>query len=113
MAGTLSRRFEGPRLVALGALAVVAMPAVAAAAYGTGQPGLSAGIRWTARSSLVFFLPTFVASALVSLHPAPATKWLLRNRRYLGLSLAVSHGFHLFLILALAALHTDYFTTTT
>jgi DMSO/TMAO reductase YedYZ heme-binding membrane subunit len=112
MARTLARTLEGPRLVALAALAVVVMLAVVAAAYGTGQPGVSAGIRWTARSSFLFFLPTFIASALVTLHPAPATKWLLRNRRYLGLSLAASHGFHLVLIVALAALHTDHFVAT-
>lgn len=89
------------------------MLAIVLAAYGTGQPGLSAGIRWTARSSLAFFLPTFAASALVALRPGPASKWLLRNRRYLGLSLAVSHGLHLLFIVALAALHPDYFTATT
>lgn len=86
------------------------MLAIVLAVRGIDQPGLSASIRWTARSSLGFFLPTFAASALVALQPGRATKWLLRNRRYLGLSLAVSHGFHLAFIVALAALHTDYFT---
>lgn len=113
MAGTLSRRLEGARIVAVATLIVAAMLAVVFAAWGTGQHGLSAGIRWTARSSLAFFLPTFAASALVALRPGAATKWLLRNRRYLGLSLAVSHAFHLVLIVLLATLHSDYFTRTT
>jgi DMSO/TMAO reductase YedYZ heme-binding membrane subunit len=113
MAGTLSRRLEGAPIVALAAAFVAAMLAVVLAAYGTGQPGLSAAIRWTARSSLFFFVPTFAASALVALRPRPATKWLLRNRRYLGLSLAASHAFHLLFIIALAALHTDFFAANT
>ena len=106
-------RLEGPRIVAAAAMAVIAMLVVVLAVTGTGQPGRSGAIRWTARSSLVFFLPTFAASALARLRPAPATKWLLRNRRYLGLSLAVSHGFHLLFIVLLASLHTGYFTATT
>ena len=90
---------EGPRLVALAALIAAAQVALTAAA----ADPLRALVRLTAQTSLAWFVPTFVASALVALAPGPTAKWLLRNRRYLGLGMAVSHGAHLGGIVALAA----------
>ncbi len=58
-------------------------------------------IRSTARSSLLLFLIAFSASSLRRLWRHPASAWLLRNRRYLGVSFAVSHALHLFGLLAL------------
>jgi sulfoxide reductase heme-binding subunit YedZ len=45
------------------------------------------GINW--RLSAPYFLLTFAASPLQRLFPGKATRWLLANRRYLGLSFAV------------------------
>lgn len=59
-------------------------------------------IRATARTSLLLFLPAFAASALARLRPGSVSRWLLRNRRYLGVSFAVSHGLHGLAILAFA-----------
>lgn len=59
-----------------------------------GDPGLGAGLRLTARTSLVLFLLAWSASSANALWPSPSTKWLLRNRRYVGVSFAVSHGIH-------------------
>lgn len=64
--------------------------------------GLVELVRVTARTSVVWFALAFAAGPLVALRPATASKWLLRNRRYLGLAMAVSHGAHLVGILALA-----------
>ena len=61
--------------------------------------GWGALIRTTARTSLVLFSLAFAARAANQLFGA---KWLLRNRRYLGVSFAVSHGFHLVGIAAVA-----------
>jgi DMSO/TMAO reductase YedYZ heme-binding membrane subunit len=97
------RRLEGARLVAAASVALLAMSALVFAVEGTGEEGLRAWIRWTARTSLLLFLATFVASSLRRLWRAPASAWLLRNRRYVGLSFAVSHALHLVGILALAA----------
>jgi DMSO/TMAO reductase YedYZ heme-binding membrane subunit len=88
---------EGPRIVLIASIAVALLAAVAVA---TGDVG--AGIRVTARTSLFFFTLTFSASALVTLRPEPASKWLLRNRRWLGLSFAASHLGHGVLIVAQA-----------
>lgn len=60
-------------------------------------------IRWTARTSVLLFLAAFTASALLRLAPGGYTRWQARNRRYLGLSFAVSHTIHLAAILALAS----------
>ena len=56
--------------------------------------GMATGL--TAVTSTVLFLAAFTASALHAFLPGAATRWVLRNRRYLGVSLAVSHTFHAF-----------------
>ncbi|PJI45348.1 MAG: hypothetical protein CTR54_05170 [Rhizobium sp.] len=61
-------------------------------------------IRGTARTSLLLFLMAFVASAMVRVFPGWLTNWQRRNRRYLGLAFAVSHGLHLVAIIAFARL---------
>jgi hypothetical protein len=73
------------------------VPAVLAV-RGTELAGVRAGLTLTARLSLALFLLAFTASSLARLWPAPLTRWLLRNRRYLGVSFALSHTVHLALI---------------
>jgi DMSO/TMAO reductase YedYZ heme-binding membrane subunit len=66
------------------------------------EAALREGIRVTAASSLVLFVATFAASSLVALWPTRASKWLLRNRRELGLSVFSSQLVHGGLVIALA-----------
>ena len=94
-------RFGGWPIVGWAALGLVAMVVVLLAAAGTDDDGLRLVIRATARTSVGLFLLAFVASALARTWPAPASRWLLVNRRYLGVSFAVSHGLHLVFILQL------------
>jgi DMSO/TMAO reductase YedYZ heme-binding membrane subunit len=94
-------RFEGPLLVGWAALAVGAAAGAGFALAGGGEQGVHAVIRTTARTSLALFLAAFTASSLRRVWRAPATAWLLRNRRYLGLGMALSHAVHLAAILAL------------
>jgi len=63
-------------------------------------------IQLTAWTSLLLFGLAFTASSLVRLSPSATTRWLRRQRRYLGVSFAVSHLIHLVGILALMNL--DY-----
>jgi hypothetical protein len=56
-----------------------------------------------------FFCAAFSASSLRRLWPSRASRWMLENRRYLGVSFAVSHAVHLSAILSLAALAGDRF----
>lgn len=51
-------------------------------------------IRLTARSSCLAFLLAFVAAPLKRLWYHPISDWLSKNRRFLGLSMAVSHAYH-------------------
>jgi methionine sulfoxide reductase heme-binding subunit len=86
--------------------AVAAAILLAAGAMIIGEPNLTEGlrsvIRMTARISLSLFLLAFVASAVVRLLPSGATRWLVCNRRYVGLAFAFSHGVHLVAIVMLA-----------
>lgn len=65
---------------------------------GTDVDGLATALRVTARSTFVLFLMAFAASASVTLWGSQWAKWLLRNRKHLGLSAALSHGVHAILI---------------
>lgn len=95
------RPFERWMLAATLTLALTAASALAYAAAGGSTDGIRAVIRLTARTSLVLFLASFVASSLVRLAPSPVTRWMIRNRRHLGFSFAMSHLIHAVAILAL------------
>lgn len=89
-------------LVLWSALAVGAMVAAVFAAHGTADlEAVRQALRLTARTSLALFLLAFAASSLRRLWPVPATAWLLRNRRYVGVSFAASHFIHLGLVASL------------
>ena len=60
---------------------------------GINESSFRIAIRFTARSSCILFLLAFSASSFRRFAPT-TTNWLLQNRRYLGLSMAISHGFH-------------------
>jgi methionine sulfoxide reductase heme-binding subunit len=70
--------------------------------YGFGEIGMRIAIRLTARSSCLLFLLAFISSALAALWPVGWAQWLRSNRRYLGLSFAVSHAWHAIAIFGLA-----------
>jgi methionine sulfoxide reductase heme-binding subunit len=55
-------------------------------------------VRMTARFSLALFLAAFCASALQRLWPSPTSLFLVRNRRWFGLSFAFSHLLHAILL---------------
>ena len=96
-------RVEGPRIVGWLTLALGAMTVLLLAIYGTGEPGVRVMIRATARTSIVLFTLAFTASSAAQLWRHALTRWGLRNRRYLGLSFAVSHTIHLvFIVYAVA-----------
>jgi methionine sulfoxide reductase heme-binding subunit len=98
-----SFKLQGWRLVAVASAGLFLM-AVGLVLASPDVAGVRSVIRWTARTSLVLFLLTFTASAAWRRWPGAWTRWQLANRRYLGLSFAVSHGVHLIAILAFAHL---------
>src|SRR5262245_7370659 len=100
---TTAIRVGGWPLVGWCTLVVLTMCGVLLGLHGSGEAGLRAVIRGTARTSFVLFIGAFTASALYRLRPAALTRWLLANRRYLGVSFAASHFIHLIFIVLLAA----------
>jgi DMSO/TMAO reductase YedYZ heme-binding membrane subunit len=91
----------GPRLVAVAALGMAALCAGTLALHGDGEDGLRALARVTARVALVIFVGAYAAAPLRRAWRAAPSAWLLRNRRFVGLSFAVAHGFHALAVLAL------------
>jgi len=86
--------FEGWRLFAVLTLVLVALSAGVAGMRGFEVDGVRMVIRFTARTSLLFFCLAFSAAALAKLWPNAWTRWQRRNRRYLGVTFAASHGIH-------------------
>ena len=92
---------NGPRLVA-GWFGLVA--GLTGAIFATTDPGemeFRTTLRVTALTSAIPFLLAFTASALQRLSPSLLSRWAVRNRRYLGLSMAGSHLIHLIAIIGL------------
>jgi methionine sulfoxide reductase heme-binding subunit len=95
-----------PAVRASSAIGFALCSAVAAAATGVILASLAAfpeanegwlhAARYTARLSFLVFLPVFLARPLHQLSPSAATRWAVRNRRYLGLAFATAHFVHLF-----------------
>lgn len=100
---------NGWRLTGILSLLLAAMTLGLVTSHGWDVEGVRLAIRATARTSLVLFAIAFTASALAELMPSEVTRWQRRNRRYLGVSFAVSHFIHLVAILALATLDSALF----
>ncbi|HIK03274.1 MAG TPA: hypothetical protein IGS40_00930 [Trichormus sp. M33_DOE_039] len=85
---------QGWGIVGFSTLAVGSIVTVIFLFQGIDELGMRMAIRATARTSCIFFIAAFVASALHKIWSNPYTAWLLKNRRYFGLSMAVSHTYH-------------------
>ncbi len=96
------RKFQGWRVVGLVSAVVSISLIYVAVRYGWSDEGLRGAIRVTARSSFTLFLAAFSASSLAMILPSTATRWLLANRRFLGISFALSHLVHGAAIVTLA-----------
>jgi len=94
--------FGGARIVAASALAMAAAAVVAFATHAETEEALRQIVRASARVGVVLFALAFGARPLRQLWSSPATGWLLRNRRYVGLAFAVAHFTHLAAIAGLA-----------
>lgn len=104
---------SGRAVVGWNTLAVAALVVAALVPYGPNEEGWRAAIRMTARTSLLLFTPAFAASSLLRLWPAPWSRWLVKNRRYVGVSFAVSHALHLVFILLLANASAEFVASRT
>jgi methionine sulfoxide reductase heme-binding subunit len=94
--------FEGWRLFAVLSLTLIVLCIWIAGTRQFEVEGVRMVIRFTARTSLLFFCLAFGAAALARLWPNAWTRWQRRNRRYLGVTFAASHGLHALAIAAFA-----------
>src|SRR5438876_1956924 len=86
--------FEGWRLFGVLTLTMIALCIWIAGMRQFEVEGIRVVIRFTARTSLILFCLAFGAAALARLWPNTWTRWQRRNRRYLGVTFAASHGLH-------------------
>ena len=105
MARSRTSALEGWPLVLVFLAIAVGSLTLTALAQGTGEDALRSGLRTTARLGAIAFSLVFATSSLNALFRTDWSRWLLRNRRYLGLGFGVLHLSHGALILLLAALH--------
>ena len=86
--------FEGWRLFAVLTLVLAGLCIWIAGMRQFEVDGVRMVIRFTARTSLLFFCLAFGAASLARLWPNPWTRWQRRNRRALGVTFAASHAIH-------------------
>lgn len=72
--------------------------------------GVSEMIQMSVRCSVPLLYLAFAASAMQVLFRSRLTRWLLRNRRSVGLAYAAAMGWQLFFILWMWMGHWDYYT---
>jgi DMSO/TMAO reductase YedYZ heme-binding membrane subunit len=89
----------GARLLFVIAMAVATM----CAGLWFATQDVHAVIRWTARTSFTLWALAYVARPATALWPRRATKWLLRERKWIGDGFAVSQLAHMTAILSAAA----------
>lgn len=73
----------------------------------TEKETVSVLIRSSAKFSFILFMSAFTASSLHHYVKSRFTKWLLVNRRYIGVSFAISHYIHLFMLI-LMTMHINF-----
>jgi DMSO/TMAO reductase YedYZ heme-binding membrane subunit len=106
-------RFEGWRLFFLLTAVLATLCAAIAGLHQFDADGVRMVIRFTARTSLLLFCLAFSAAAIAHLWPNGWTRWQRRNRRYLGVTFAASHGLHAIAIAAFATVDPIGFAKTT
>jgi methionine sulfoxide reductase heme-binding subunit len=102
MASQRQSWFEGWRLFGALTLVLIALSVWIAGMRQFEVEGVRMVIRFTARTSLLFFCLAFSAAALARLYPNAFTRWQRRNRRQLGVTFAASHALHALAIIAFA-----------
>jgi methionine sulfoxide reductase heme-binding subunit len=105
--------FEGWRLFAILTLILAALCAGLSGIRDFDVNGVRMVVRFTARTSLLFFCLAFSAAALAQLRPNAWTRWQRRNRRYLGVTFAASHALHAIAIIAFATMDPAGFAAAT
>lgn len=107
----VNNNVQGWNLVRNSTIIIVSLFILILIFHGINEQSMLIAVRLTARTSCILFLLAFSASSLRRLKSNKLTQWLLRNRRYLGLSMAVSHSFHAIAIIGAVILSTGKIPT--
>jgi hypothetical protein len=70
---------------------------------------ISAMIQFSVRTSVPWLYMAFAASSAAIVFPGEPSRWLLRNRRYIGLCFAAAMAWQLVFIVWFVAVHWDYY----
>jgi DMSO/TMAO reductase YedYZ heme-binding membrane subunit len=72
------------------------LTAITLTTSGIEKQGIIEWLDATGRAGMITFTAAFIASPLHKLFPSPVSRWLLKNRRFLGISFGFQHlVFHL------------------
>ena len=71
--------------------------------------GVSSLIQLSVRCAVPWLFLAFAASSMQVVFPGAFSRWLLRNRKYLGLCFAAAMAWQATFILWLVNIHTDYY----
>ncbi len=91
-----------------GAVSIVVVTAMLRTDLSSGE-GVSSMIQMAVRCAIPLLYVAFAASSIRMLFPGPFGLWLLRNRKYIGLSFAAAMAWQLLFIVWLTGVHTDYY----
>lgn len=72
---------------------------------------VSSMIQLSVRCAVPWLFLAFAASSLQVVFPGSFSRWLLRNRKMMGLCFAVAMGWQLIFILWLVGIHTEYYVS--
>lgn len=75
----------------------------------TTGPGVSDMIQLSVRCAVPWLYIAFAASAIKVLLPCAFSRWLRRNRKYIGLCFAAAMAWQAFFILWMVIVHTEYY----
>jgi hypothetical protein len=71
--------------------------------------GVSTMIRFSVRCAIPWLYLAFAASSILILFPGLLSRWLMRNRKLIGLCFAAAMAWQLFFIVWLTTVHRDYY----
>jgi hypothetical protein len=71
--------------------------------------GISSLIQFSVRCAIPWLYLAFAASSIQVLFPGSLSRWLLRNRKIIGLAFAAAMAWQLFFIVWLVTVHSDYY----
>ena len=106
---SMNRLMNGKYLILLTSLPVIAVTSLIVFQSTDLQSSLMLALRFTAQYSLILFSLAFIATSLQLFPQNEFSRWIRKNRRYLGLSFAASHFVHGLVILTLSLKYPDFF----